>query len=95
MEIILILLTFALPLLFVLLGIAACVFWIYMLIDAIKHTADDQRVMWILVILFAQAIGALIYYFVEYKKRKNPINPSTPDHKVTDHPVSETNTPQQ
>jgi len=39
------------------------VFWIWMLIDCIKNTrlTDTERVVWVLVIIFLHALGALIY----------------------------------
>ena len=54
----------------VLAGLLLCVFWIWMLIDAIKNDSLDgtERVVWVLVILFLHALGALIYYLVGRKK---------------------------
>jgi hypothetical protein len=45
------------------LGILALVFWIWMLIDAIQNPglSGSQRVVWVLVILFLNLLGALIY----------------------------------
>jgi len=53
------------------LSIAVFIFWILMLIDAIKNPALDgtQRVIWVLVIFFLHALGALIYYLVARSKR--------------------------
>lgn len=44
------------------------IFWIVMLIDAIKHQKDNKAV-WILVIVFGSVLGALIYFFVEKVER--------------------------
>lgn len=44
------------------------IFWIVMLIDAIKHQKDNKAV-WILVIVFGSILGALIYFFVEKIER--------------------------
>jgi hypothetical protein len=46
--------------------VLAVIFWIMMLIDAIKHKYKDSndKVVWVLVIIFTGIIGALIYYFV-------------------------------
>jgi hypothetical protein len=48
-----------------LLGLLAFIFWLWMLIDAIKNPRLDgsQRVIWILVIIFIPCLGSLIYYF--------------------------------
>ncbi|OGE31006.1 hypothetical protein A2631_04975 [Candidatus Daviesbacteria bacterium RIFCSPHIGHO2_01_FULL_44_29] len=47
-------------------GLAATVFWIWMLVDAIQRKFKDQseRLVWVLVIVFTHFAGALIYYFV-------------------------------
>jgi cytochrome c oxidase assembly factor CtaG len=44
--------------------VLAFVFWIWMLIDAIKNPRLDgtQRIVWVLVIIFLHALGALIYF---------------------------------
>ena len=49
----------------ILIGIAAFAFWIWMLIDAIQNPALDgnMRIVWVLVILFLQIVGAIIYFF--------------------------------
>jgi hypothetical protein len=49
-----------------LLGIAALVIWVWALVDAIQNPALDStmRIVWILVIVFTQIIGAIIYLIV-------------------------------
>jgi hypothetical protein len=49
-----------------LLGIAALVVWVWALIDAIQNPALDStmRIVWVLVIVFTQIIGAIIYLVV-------------------------------
>ena len=46
------------------------VFWIYMLVDSIQHKYKDSndKVVWVLVIIFTGIIGAMIYYFVVKRK---------------------------
>jgi uncharacterized membrane protein len=46
------------------------VFWVVMLIDAIKHSPEKMKIVWVLVIILTNVIGALIYYFVEKKPRE-------------------------
>ena len=46
-----------------LLGIALIAFWIWMLVDCIQRDFKD-KVLWILIILLTQTLGAIIYYFV-------------------------------
>ena len=47
-------------------GIACFVFWVWMLIHAIKNKrlSDTEKIIWVLVILFLHVLGALIYFFV-------------------------------
>ena len=49
------------------------VFWIIILVDAItrKFKKDSDRIVWVLVILLTNILGALIYYFVVYNKEKS------------------------
>ncbi len=50
--------------LFALLVVTALfVFWIWMLVDCIKNTrlSETEKVVWVLVIIFLHALGALIY----------------------------------
>jgi len=47
-------------------GVAVFAFWIWMLIHAItnKWLDNTERIIWVLVVLFLHALGALIYFFV-------------------------------
>jgi len=49
----------------VIIAILAFVFWVWMLVDAIMRTfkSDVEKVIWILVIIFLNLLGAIIYYF--------------------------------
>ena len=51
---------------FIIVGIASTAFWIWMLIDAAQREfkKDNDKVIWILVIVLVGGIGALIYYFM-------------------------------
>ena len=52
------------------LALAGFIFWLMMLIDAIKNQ-DENKVMWIILIIFLNFLGALIYYFVGKRGRKH------------------------
>ena len=54
------------------LALASFVFWIWMLVDCAtkEPSAGNDKVIWILVILFAHWIGALIYYLARRPERK-------------------------
>jgi phospholipase D-like protein len=58
-------------LLFIILGLALCAFWIWMLIDCISNepSQGNDKIIWVLVILLLQGIGALIYFFVRRPER--------------------------
>ena len=50
---------------FVALGIAASIFWIWMLIDCLTGSfRPTEKLLWFLVIFFLHLLGALIYFFV-------------------------------
>ena len=57
---------FAFPVIMVIIFIPLIYFWIKMLIHAIKYQKEN-KIVWVLVILFLQILGAAIYYFVEKK----------------------------
>ena len=46
-------------------GLLAVVFWIWMLIDCIKNepAEGNDKIIWVLVIVLLQGLGAIIYYF--------------------------------
>lgn len=56
-----------------LIGLAGTIFWILMIIHAATKPIEN-RALWIIVMVFAGAVGALIYYFVvkrEFDKQSN------------------------
>jgi prolipoprotein diacylglyceryltransferase len=50
--------------------VLAIIFWIYMLVDSIKRKYKDEndKIVWVLVIVLLGIIGAVIYYFAVKKK---------------------------
>jgi len=57
-------------LLFILAIIFSFVFWILMIVDCAKRNMkSDDRIVWILILVFLGIIGAVVYYFV-VKRRK-------------------------
>lgn len=48
------------------------IFWIWMLIDCAMNESNqgNDKIIWILIILFTHLIGALIYCLVRRPKRK-------------------------
>jgi hypothetical protein len=56
--------------LFGLLGFLLTVFWIWMLIDALKNEpTTGEKLLWFLVIFLLHFIGALIYYVFRKSRR--------------------------
>ena len=53
-------------------GLAAVSFWAWMLVDCWRHetTRDQNRLAWLLVILFLKLIGATVYYFARFRPRR-------------------------
>lgn len=52
------------------LGALLLAFWIWMLIDCLRRDfKGNEKIIWVLVIIFAKIVGALIYFFV-VKNRK-------------------------
>lgn len=52
-------------------NIIGFVLWVWMLIDCATNETDkeNQKLIWILIIIFANWIGAAIYYFVRRPQR--------------------------
>jgi hypothetical protein len=71
-EVILILLMFllALPL-----ALALFAFWIWMLISAIQNRGltDNEKIVWVLVVVLLHWLGALLYFFIGHPKRNSPL----------------------
>ena len=50
--------------------IAAAVFWLWMLIDLLKRRRFEDKLVWVLVLIFINFLGAALYYFLVYSKKK-------------------------
>jgi cytochrome c oxidase assembly factor CtaG len=50
-------------------GVLGCVFWIWMLADCIKNSrlSDGEKIGWVLVMIFLNFFGAVIYLLVGRK----------------------------
>lgn len=55
---------FALVMFLAAIALSLFVFWIWMLIDAIKNPglSSTERIVWVLVIIFLHWLGALVYF---------------------------------
>lgn len=55
---------------FMLLALLASCFWIWMLVDCALHeTNPEDKVIWILIILFTHFLGALLYLIFRRPRR--------------------------
>tara|TARA_B100002052_G_C15827495_1_gene573659 strand:+ start:636 stop:923 length:288 start_codon:yes stop_codon:yes gene_type:complete len=55
----------------ILLGIVSTAFWIWMLVDCCTNEPSEgnDKVVWILLIVFLGVIGAIVYYFARRQPR--------------------------
>jgi hypothetical protein len=61
---------FGLMCVFWIIGLAASIFWIWMLIDALMYEpTTGEKLLWFLVIFFLHFIGALIYLILRRSQR--------------------------
>ena len=65
---------FVLPVFFafiLLIGLLMFAFWIWAIVSCINNPALDgtQRIIWILVLIFLHALGALIYFLAAPRRR--------------------------
>lgn len=53
--------------------IAMIVFWVYMLVDSVKreYKNPNDKILWVLIVVLAGLIGAIIYYFVVKREEDN------------------------
>jgi hypothetical protein len=53
------------------LSVLVCVFWIWMLVDAIKNKglSEGEKIGWVLAIVFLHFIGSALYFFLGRPKR--------------------------
>ncbi len=51
-------------------GLFLMAFWIWMLIDCIRNgrISENEKIIWVLVIVFTHFLGALIYFFAGRKR---------------------------
>ena len=57
---------------FCIFGVLGSIFWIWALVDCVtKEPSDDNdKTIWILIIIFTHFIGALLYLLIRRPKRK-------------------------
>jgi uncharacterized RDD family membrane protein YckC len=62
-------------LLFLPVALALFAFWIWMLISAIQNRGltDNEKIVWVLVVVLLHWLGALLYFFIGHPKRNSPL----------------------
>jgi heme/copper-type cytochrome/quinol oxidase subunit 2 len=63
---------------FLLLALCAFLFWLWMLVDCATKESDqgNTKIVWILIILFANLIGAAVYFLVRRPQRFSQYPPA-------------------
>lgn len=66
--------TFLVPITF-LVSLLGFLFWVWMLIDCAANESNqgNTKIVWILIILFVNFVGALIYFFVRRPERRKEL----------------------
>jgi hypothetical protein len=61
-------------------GLGCFIFWLWSLIHALTNTglSGSEKVAWVLVILFVQLIGSIIYFFVARPKARLGLSAAQP-----------------
>lgn len=57
---------------FLILLIASFVFWLWVLVDCLVNQQED-RIIWVIVILFLNLLGAILYFFIARSKRLSEV----------------------
>lgn len=57
---------------FLLISFVGTIFWLWMLIDCLTNEPGEgnDKLIWVLVIVFIPVIGSLIYFFLQRPKRR-------------------------
>lgn len=47
------------------------VFWIWMLVDCLQREKFNDKLVWIIVLIFLNIVGAVLYYFIVKQSYEN------------------------
>jgi membrane-associated phospholipid phosphatase len=45
------------------------IFWAWMLVDCATKEPDPDRLVWVIIIVFTNILGAALYYFIQRPRR--------------------------
>jgi hypothetical protein len=54
---------------FVFLAIFGVVFWIWMLVDCLSRKKFEDKLVWVIILIFLNIFGAILYYFIVKNKK--------------------------
>lgn len=67
----------------ILLAVVGFVFWLWSLIHVLSNPVAN-KLIWVIVIVFLQLLGAILYYFIGRKKLAGGKNDNNSDEKIVD-----------
>ena len=72
---------FVYQLLIVIAALIAGVFWCWMLVDCIlkESNENNERIVWLLVIILTNFFGAILYFFMRWARRQKPVDSTLTD----------------
>ena len=50
--------------------IGAALFWLWMLVDLLQRKKFEDKLVWVVVVLFLNILGAILYYFLVHSKKR-------------------------
>ena len=55
---------------FIFLAIFGVVFWVRMLVDCLSKKRFEDKLVWVIVLIFLNIFGAILYYFIVKNKKR-------------------------
>ena len=46
------------------------VLWLWMLIDLLQRKRFEDKLVWLMVLIFLNVLGAILYYFLVYSRKR-------------------------
>jgi prolipoprotein diacylglyceryltransferase len=50
-------------------ALLALIFWIWMLVDCLTRKKFEDKLVWVLVLILLNVLGAILYYFLVKRKK--------------------------
>ncbi len=68
MELIGAMMWFGILFLVIILGLV--IFWMWMLVDLLQRKKFEDKLVWVMVLIFLNALGAILYYSLVYARKR-------------------------